>query len=256
MTENLSKLSQGIAGLYRAAKKRLLLLDYDGTLAEFADEPAQAKPTSEIIELLRKLSTDTKNTVMILSGRDAKTLDEWFGKLPIGLVAEHGAFVKKNSEWNKVEGALSAWQSKVLPILSELVAKAPGSFVESKQTALVWHYRTVQNLSSAKAEAAKLLKKLESVAESHELRVTEEMLAVEVRPSCVDKGSAAEQWLKDKDIDFILCAGDSTTDEDMFVAMPNQAITIKVGKGKTAAKYMVSSPAELLSLLTQLQHKL
>lgn len=37
--------------------------------------------------------------------------------------------------------------------------------------------------------------------------------------------------------DFVLAAGDDETDETVFAALPPDAYTVKVGRGKTLAKY-------------------
>jgi trehalose 6-phosphate synthase/phosphatase len=48
------------------------------------------------------MSADPRNNVVIISGRDADTLDNWLGHLPVSLVAEHGAAVKlKGEEWKE-----------------------------------------------------------------------------------------------------------------------------------------------------------
>ena len=72
---------------YHAAESRLLLLDYDGTLVPFARRPQQARPGQALLNLLTRLSADPRTTLVIISGRQRAVLDEWFGTLPIGLVA-------------------------------------------------------------------------------------------------------------------------------------------------------------------------
>src|SRR5687768_1287333 len=98
---------------YRQAKRSLLLLDYDGTLAEFYDSPKQAKPATGVMELLANLAGDSSNTVVLISGRDQRTLNSWFSELDVELVAEHGAFVKKNGAWSEVPGISRQWVSSV-----------------------------------------------------------------------------------------------------------------------------------------------
>ncbi|KAK2962329.1 putative Alpha,alpha-trehalose-phosphate synthase [UDP-forming] A [Blattamonas nauphoetae] len=73
---------------------RIFFLDYDGTLTKIVNDPMKAKPTQQIKNILRNLASLPRTTVFIVSGRDRRTLDEWFGDLPIGLVGEHGMCVK------------------------------------------------------------------------------------------------------------------------------------------------------------------
>src|SRR5438132_6903173 len=79
-----------IVDAYKHATKRLLLLDYDGVLAPIVPLPEQAMPSKKMFALLEKLTADTRNTCVVVSGRDHETLDEWLGNLPLAFAAEHG----------------------------------------------------------------------------------------------------------------------------------------------------------------------
>jgi len=81
---------------YEKAQKRLIILDYDGTISPFKNKPEDAFPTQAILNMLRDLTSDSKNKVVISSGRDVHTLESWLGKLPLDMAAEHGAFYKEN----------------------------------------------------------------------------------------------------------------------------------------------------------------
>mgnify|MGYP000279068421 CR=1 FL=1 len=80
---------------YNQAKQRLILLDYDGTLASLKTRPENAKPAPELIATLQKLVSDPANHVVVNSGRDQFTLEKWLGNLPIAMAAEHGASIRK-----------------------------------------------------------------------------------------------------------------------------------------------------------------
>lgn len=85
---------------YDQAVRRLVLLDYDGTLVAFKARPEDAKPTPELIALLQRLADDPANHVVINSGRDHYTLEKWLGNLPVSFAAEHGAFYKEHGVWH------------------------------------------------------------------------------------------------------------------------------------------------------------
>lgn len=85
---------------YDQAAHRLVLLDYDGTLAAFKSKPEDAKPTPELIALLQRLADDPANHVVINSGRDHYTLEKWLGNLSVSFAAEHGAFYKEHGVWH------------------------------------------------------------------------------------------------------------------------------------------------------------
>jgi len=46
---------------YREAKKRLIFLDYDGTLVSFKNQVNAAIPDEELMQLLKALTKDPKN---------------------------------------------------------------------------------------------------------------------------------------------------------------------------------------------------
>lgn len=71
------------------ADRKLIFLDYDGTLIAFVDHPDKEKPDKELVKLLSYISEKPKTDFVLISGRDRKSLESWFGKLNIGLVAEH-----------------------------------------------------------------------------------------------------------------------------------------------------------------------
>ena len=124
--------------VYSKSKARLILLDYDGTLVHFAEKPEKAKPTEELQKLLTSLAHNVKNEIVIISGRNRETLDKWFGHLDIGLVAEHGAWIKERSkEWETIEPLENDWKTEILPVLEVYVDRTPGSFIEEKEFSLV-----------------------------------------------------------------------------------------------------------------------
>ena len=77
-------------------------------------------------------------------------------------------------------------------------------------------------------------------------------MVVEIKSAQVNKGRAAQQWLADFPSDYIVAIGDDWTDEDTFRAMPEDALTVKVGSTSSAAKYNLNSPEEVRELLKQL----
>ena len=72
---------------YNQAKQRLILLDYDGTLAALKTRPEDAKPTPELISILQQMTADPSNHIVINSGRDHFTLEKWLGSLPVCMAA-------------------------------------------------------------------------------------------------------------------------------------------------------------------------
>lgn len=76
--------------LHRAAKRRLFLLDYDGTLRRYETQPELATPSETLINVLAALAADPANIVFIITGRQKETMMDWFGQKRIGFAVEHG----------------------------------------------------------------------------------------------------------------------------------------------------------------------
>ncbi|MEO5996419.1 MAG: bifunctional alpha,alpha-trehalose-phosphate synthase (UDP-forming)/trehalose-phosphatase [Chitinophagaceae bacterium] len=237
---------------YHKASKRTILLDYDGTLAPFTRLPAQAKPQEELLHVLEQLTNDEKNDVVIISGRDADTLDSWLGTIPLHLVAEHGAFIKrKGTDWEQQSTILPAWKDQIRPILQLFVTRCAGSFIEEKRNTMVWHYRnTHPDLGFIRSR--ELMNSLLQLTANSPLQVIDGNKVLEVRLTGFDKGITALKLIKAAEPDFILCMGDDTTDEDMFKVLNDNAYTIKIGLGATAAHYNIRSQQSVLPLLSKL----
>jgi trehalose 6-phosphate synthase/phosphatase len=231
------KMESKLIGDYRKSKKRLLLLDYDGTLVSFAKTPEEASPDSELIKLLRGLAKDARNKIVIISGRDKDTLDLWFGDLNVGLAAEHGVWIREvGTEWKMIENLTADWKKEIRPILDKYVERTPGSFVEEKGYSLVWHYRK-SDLALGPIRKRELVGVLDDITSSFNLQILEGNKVIEIKSASVNKGRMASHWLSRGGWDFILALGDDTTDEDMFSVLTEKAYSIKVGIGQTQARF-------------------
>lgn len=220
---------------FKKAKKRLLLLDYDGTLVPFVTHPEQAIPPVELMKLIGHLSRAPRTEIFIISGRDRTTLENWFGSLRTGLVAEHGVWFRKNFAWQKTEVSGDDWKSSVLPIMQTFTDRLAGSFIEEKEVCLVWHYRASDPEQSA-VIANELTANLTALTAHLNVNVTHGNKIVEVRTSEINKGRIVQQLL-DGSHDFVLAVGDDITDEEMFKALPEDACSVKVGMSSSFARY-------------------
>ena len=183
------ELRETLAADYAGARRRLIILDYDGTLAPFAEKPALAKPDEELLDLLGELARGQGNEAVIISGRDKNCLQEWFGGLDIGLVAEHGVWMKERArEWELMESLKSDWKEEVRPFLELSVDKTPGSFIEEKEFSLVWHYRKAEpELGSLRARELK--DELLHLTANLDLGVLEGSKVLEIKSAGANKGN-------------------------------------------------------------------
>ncbi|MCO6488065.1 MAG: bifunctional alpha,alpha-trehalose-phosphate synthase (UDP-forming)/trehalose-phosphatase [Phaeodactylibacter sp.] len=242
---------KALARAYRAAQNRLLILDYDGTLMSFHKDPQAVVPDDELLHILKKLRDQDGNKLVVSSGRDRRTLQDWLGHLKLDMAAEHGVWIKRNGEWSNNTGLSVSWKERIRQVLENMVERTPGSFIEEKDYSIAWHYRAID-----KALGEKRVREFRDVllylTANDDLQVLEGNKVVEIKNAGVNKGKAALNWVGERDWDFILAIGDDHTDEDTFRALPEEAHTIKVGLDKSVARYNLLSVEEVRSFLASL----
>ncbi len=258
-TNHLHPITEGISisiiqEALRQNSKRIFFLDYDGTLTPIVDHPSEALLSPQIKENILQLSQI--GTVVVISGRDRHFLAATFENIPVHLIAEHGAFVKMAylPGWNKMSTFGQSWQQALRPILHAYQDRCPGSLVEQKESSLAWHYRTAKNQDEATKLAKRLLEQLAQspIVSELGLHTIDGNKVIEVKKAAYNKGTAAEKYIQTEEYDFVLAIGDDTTDEDMFLALPESSFTIKVGAGQTAARSRIADQGQVAALLTAL----
>ncbi len=244
---------ESIVAAYGRAGRRLLLLDYDGTLAPFTADPGTARPSPRALSLLKGLCADPRNRVVLVTGRKRDSLSEWFEGLPMNLVAENGVWTKEvgGAEWTATIPIDGRWKDRVRPILQRFVNRVPGSAIEEKDTSLVWHYRRV-NLGTGALAAQELTDTLTNLTANLDLVVLTGNRVVEVRTSLMSKGTYFQTYLAKEAWDFILAIGDDWTDESLFAALPPESASIRIGLTASTARFNVESIEDALGLLERL----
>ena len=242
-----------IVGAYKEAGKRILFLDYDGTLSWFRKNPEDARPDEELYGIIETLTRDDKNTVVIISGRDKETLGRWFDHgWDIHFIAEHGVWLREpGGDWHMMEQIDNAWKESVQPLLEYYVDQTPRSFIEHKNFSLVWHYRKADP-DLGLQRAWELKDELRTLISNLNLEIMDGDKVLEIKYSGINKGRAALQKIGDNhSYDFIFAVGDDWTDEYTFDAMPENAYTIKVGAKTTKASYYIESVEMVRELLSR-----
>lgn len=206
---------------YRKAKRRLFLLDYDGTLTPIVKTPSLAVPSEATLEALSRLSADPKNKVYIISGRDGEFLEQHLGPIKgLGMSAEHGGFMKEpgRDTWtNFTERLDMGWLKEVEEIFKYYTERTTGSHIEVKKSSITWHYRASDpewGLFQCR-QCQDLLEN--NLARKRPIEVLVGKKNLEVRPIAINKGEIVKRILyMNPDAEFVFCAGDDKTDEDMF----------------------------------------
>src|SRR3990167_6629836 len=245
--------TKNIVRAFMSAKRRTLLLDYDGTLADFVSSPLHTKatPSKALLKVLEKLAKQPRTNVHIISGRTREALDVWFGHLPLSLVAEHGFWVKNNKTWAQEDVAFKKYKKDIISVMEGYAQRTPGAHIEEKDFSIVWHYRNTPP-ELAYARNASLQHDLRHVLNNDEIQIVNGDKIIEVKPQGTNKGTITNELLVENKSDFVLCIGDDATDEDMFRALPKSAYSIKVGLGETRARNQLPSVNKVLNLLKQL----
>lgn len=243
-------IESGLIEKYKKASKRLVLLDYDGTLVNYEILPDNATPSTQMLDVLEGLINDPETKVIILTGREHQDIDKFIGCLPMDIIAEHGAMIKENGIWKKQIIDNCLWKNAILPLMNKATMNCPESFVEEKCCSLAWHYRAVEK-TTGYIYSRKLIREMENVSKLYDFKIIDGNKVLEIVTPETNKGNAIHYITDLQNYNCILCIGDDRTDEDMFEYLLNRenAITIKVGEGYTTAKHRLGSVQKVLSFL-------
>ncbi|CAA2989727.1 probable alpha,alpha-trehalose-phosphate synthase [UDP-forming] 7 [Olea europaea var. sylvestris] len=264
---NFRKLSiDAIVSAYSKAKNRAILLDYDGTVMPQAS--INKVPSGEVISIINRLCDDVKNTVFVVSGRGKDSLGNWFSPCKkLGIAAEHGYFLRRNADekWETCGQSTDfGWMHMAEPVMKLYTEATDGSYIEVKESALVWHHQDADS-GFGSSQAKEMLDHLESVLANEPVTAKSGQFIVEVKPQGVSKGLVAEKIFTSmaengRQADFVLCIGDDRSDEDMFekiedaidsgfLSFNSSVFACTVGQKPSKAKYYVDDTTEVINLL-------
>ncbi|KAL7246564.1 hypothetical protein ACSBR2_001625 [Camellia fascicularis] len=185
-----------IVSSYNKTNCRLILLDYDGTV--MPQGCVNKSPSDEVIKVLDELSSDPKNVVFIVSGRGRDSPSKWFSPCEkLGLSAEYGYFIRwsKDSLWNRCVLPMNFdWKEFAHPVMEHCTEATDGSFIEEKESALVWHHQDA-NPDFGSWQATELLDHLENFLAYKPVVVRRGQQIVVVKQQGVSKGVAVERLI-------------------------------------------------------------
>ncbi|HSQ03533.1 MAG TPA: trehalose-phosphatase [Burkholderiales bacterium] len=236
-----------------AAPHRVLLLDYDGTLAPFQQRPELAVPYPEVLSVLNDIVRAGGTRIVIVSGRRAE-------ELPPLLKLETRPEIWGSHGWERLhpDGTLTVEQpaereraglEQAAALLRPLLDT--GARIERKPASVALHWRglpapAVASLRAATAERWKPL------ANDTELEVLPFDGGLELRAPGWNKQHAVKAVLaKTQEGSAIAYLGDDITDEDAFAAVKPRGIAVLVRPQfrKTCADVWIRPPRELLAFM-------
>jgi trehalose-phosphatase len=235
------------------APQRVLMLDYDGTLAPFHENPECAVPYPEVVAVLEEIAQAGGTRLVIVSGRPADEVPPllsltvqpeiwgshgWERLLPDGqrVVEQPGA---------QSQAALAAAVSAVADLLQD------GARLERKLASVALHWRglparVVEDLEHRAHSAWR------PIAAGGAVEVLRFDGGVELRSVGCNKQSAVKAVLSETSPDSAVAyLGDDMTDEDAFraVKLRGLGVLVRPELRQTEADVWLKPPHELLAFL-------
>ncbi|KAI6246167.1 putative alpha,alpha-trehalose-phosphate synthase [UDP-forming] subunit [Erysiphe necator] len=252
--------------IYQGSKKRLFILDYEGTLVNWGSikDTILTNP-QRTLDVLNDVLQDERNIVYVMSDRRPEELDQLFKRVPnIGLIAENGCYIKMYDSSNWIEEAdpqeMQKWKNSVEGIMQYYNERVPGSWIEDRSCRLIFHYKTCEDQESANRLAGDCVGHINDACEEQHVRAIPIDGAVVVEPSYWSKATAAEtvlnkltsKYFQQSDqnikIDFLMVIGVNRNDEVIFRwanelhhrNIIENVTTVSLGRRNTEAGYTLT----------------
>jgi trehalose-phosphatase len=239
----------------RTAHERVLMLDYDGTLAPFCIDPAEAVPYPGVIALLDAIGVAGRTRLVIVSGRWIRDLLPLLGlKRVPELWGSHG-WERRRADGDYDIGRIRPGALELLLAVDDWTAEiaALGARAERKPASIAFHWRGLSDDRIA-AIRARLSEKWAALAQVDEIAWHDFDGGIELRAAGRGKGDVVRAIAAEAGAGAALAyLGDDQTDEDAFEAMPDHGVAALVRPQfrPTAADLWIRPPGELLGFLAR-----
>lgn len=217
----------------------LFFLDYDGTLAPIVDDPMEAYPHEDVPELLEQLRD--RYPVYIVTGRWLADLESLV-RMPMQVIGLHG--VQRGTLGGPLENVISDAAQEAIHQYRKTASTLAEIRLEEKGPLFAIHYRLAEDKEAARESIRSWLGDVPS-----SLVPIWGKDVVELRPADVSKGTAVREVVARHTGRTPIYLGDDVTDEDAFLALDSDAITVKVGSGETAARYRLDGIEDVVGYL-------
>jgi trehalose 6-phosphate phosphatase len=233
----------------RRRKRPLIAFDVDGTLAPIVEDPARARVPAPTKRLLAALAADDGIVVAVVSARRERDLRRILPVRGIMRVAQYG-----------LEGAVAppsatraSWRRrarKIRRLLEPIAASTPGSWVEDKGMTISLHDRLVG--ASTRPALERALRRATVKAEGLGFFTERGSRVTDFVPRGYDKGNAIEALRRSARGAPVIYFGDSDADESAFAALGPDDVPVRVGPGKTRARFRARNTADVARFLRRL----
>jgi trehalose 6-phosphate phosphatase len=237
----------------RGAGQRLLMLDYDGTLAPFQVQRESALPYPGVRERLAALMAGGGTRVVLVSGRVAREVAALAGVEPAPEVWGTHGWERLAPDGSYALAALPPAAAAGLAQAGEAFAGRYAARLERKPASLAFHLRGLAAAEAA-AASAEATERWEAIARRQGLELHGFDGGIELRVPGRSKATAVQQLVAECGPQAA-CAylGDDMTDEDAFraIAPHGLGVLVRPELRETAAAWWITPPAELLEFLDQ-----
>jgi trehalose 6-phosphate phosphatase len=240
------------------ADKRVLLFDYDGTVAPFVSDREKALPYPGITDLLRRIEQECNTQLIVVTGRPAQEIVPLLGMSPLpeiwgtyGLEQLHGDGARWCCQYDETDFSNEAADA-LAEAEVDLDAAGLRENIEVKMVGVAVHWRGLDP-----SETHRVRTKAHEVLEPLSRSVSDLVLAefdegLELRLQSANKAHALHRLLRVLEEDVpIAYLGDDATDEDAFRILNGRGLTVFVGTRYkfTSAQMWLKPPSELIAFL-------
>lgn len=260
MTRPLARVPRSRLVSLARSDRLAICLDVDGTLAPIVGAPSAARVPPETRGTLRRLRRHDNVTLIVISGRRADDARRVVGVRVDWTLGNHGfeMAVGDRAPQGFAPGVRRGEVRRAAARVARAVADLERVTLEDKGWTLSVHFRR-----AGARVGHEVWRRVRHATRGLSVRLYGGKRVVEVRPAITwNKGIALGRlltriygrlWPARAEVVF---AGDDVTDEHVFQEIARQAMTIKVGTGRTRAGYRTRSPATLAHWLAHLEHLL
>jgi trehalose-phosphatase len=232
----------------KAASHRVLLIDYDGTIAPFHSDRHRATPYAEVPALLRSISLSCSTRLIIVSGRAAHEVPPLLGIYPAPEIwGTHGIEkIRADGRYEEVHINDDALQV-LAQAEAQLDREGLGDRMESKLVGIALHWRglAAPEILKIRTKAHRILQPLSTCPD---LMLAEFEGGIELRLASANKGDMLRHLLSELDAGIpVAYLGDDATDEESFRILNGRGLSVRVGPNRrfTAAQIWLKPPNEL-----------
>jgi trehalose 6-phosphate phosphatase len=243
---------------FSSASRFLLMLDYDGTLADFRVDRFTAHPYAGVRDLLNSIQGRQKTRLVIVTGRPPREIQALLQLAsPPEVWGLHGAERLYTDGHSEIEHIAPPARAKIDELTAMLRRDALGGLFESKPNAVVMHWRghTPRHAREIESRTRALF---EPAALTQGLRLLEFERGIELRAGR-DKGGAVSAVLNEMKSSHsspfpAAYLGDDLTDEMAFWAVnhapqPHLSALVRRAYRTTSAEVWLKPPEDVRTFL-------